>query len=240
MFKNKLVLITGGSSGIGKATAIMFAKNSANIIITYKKNKKGADETINEIKNLGKTAFAVKVDLTNEKQIKKFINIVIKKFGKIDILVNNAGIYLNGDEWNKSSNIWLRSIEQNLISTMNISKHVIEIFLKQKNGVMINISSRLGLYGAHDAISYSVAKAGIINITQSYAKLLFPFGRVNSVCPWVVNSGYWLNASKKEIKDMLKIMPKHKLIEPEKIAKKIVFLASDKANNITGQNFIIK
>lgn len=240
MFKNKVVLITGGSSGIGKATALMFAKNNADIVITYKNNKKGADETINEIKKLGKTAIAVKVDLINEKQIKKVVNIIIKKFGKIDILVNNVGVYVKGDEWNKSSNVWIKSLEQNLISMMNISKYVVKFFLKQKNGIMINISSRLGLDGVYDAISYSASKAGVINITQSYAKLLSPFGRANSICPWAVNSGYWLTAPKYELANMLKIMPNHKLIEPEKIAEKIVFLVSDRAKNITGQNFIVE
>ncbi len=239
MFQNKIVLITGGSSGIGKTTALMFAQYGANVIIIYKNNKKGADQTLNEIKKFGKTATAIKVDLTNDKQIKNVINIIIKKFGKIDILINNAGTYINGDEWNKSSKIWLKSFEQNLLSMMNISKYVVEIFLKQKNGIMINISSRLGLDGAYDAIAYSAAKAGVINITQSYAKLLSKFGRANSICPGPVNAGYWLTAPKQELKKMLTIIPKHKLIEPQKIAEKIIFLASDKSKNINGQNFII-
>jgi NAD(P)-dependent dehydrogenase (short-subunit alcohol dehydrogenase family) len=122
---------------------------------------------------------------------------------------------------------------------MNISKYVIEIFQRQKSGVMVNVASRHGLNGQYDSISYAAAKAGVINITQAYAKLLSPFGRVNSVSPSATNAGYWLTAPKKEIEETLADRPNHKFVEPETIAKKIVFLASDEAREINGQNFQI-
>lgn len=241
MFKNKIALITGGSSGIGKTTAIMFAKNHADIVITYKSNKKGAGETIKEIQKLGQNAIAIKADLSNEKNAKNVVKLTMKKFGKIDILVNNAGGSFDGDEWSGNSKTWQKTFELNLLSMMSLSKYVIKIFQKQKSGIMINISSRFGLNGQYDVISYSAAKAGVINITQAYAKLLSLFGgRANSICPSAVNAGYWLKASKEELEETLKTMPSHKLIEPEKIAEKIIFLASSDAKNINGKNFSIK
>jgi 3-oxoacyl-[acyl-carrier protein] reductase len=239
MFTNKTILITGGSSGIGEKSALMFAQNGADVAITYKSNKDGAKEVVDKIKKMGRRAIAIKADLIKEKQAKKVVEKIIEKFGKIDVLVNNAGRYVNGDEWNGASDVWLKSLQQNLVSMMNISKYVIEVFQKQKSGVMVNIASRHGLDGQYDAISYSAAKAGVINITQAYARLLIPFGRVNSISPSATNVGYWLTAPKEELKELLENKPSHRLVEPETIAKKIIFLASEEARGITGQNFSI-
>lgn len=240
MFKNKIILITGGSSGIGKATAIMFAKNAANIVITYKDNKKGAEDTVKQIHKLGQKAIAIKANLTKEKEAKKIIDLAIKKFSKIDVLVNNVGGSFDDDYWSGNSKTWKKTFDLNLFSMMNVSKYAIKFFQKQQNGIIINISSRFGLNGQYDAISYSAAKAGVINITQSYTKLLSPYGRANSICPSAVNAGYWLRAPKDELVETLKTMPNHKLIEPITIAQKIIFLASDEAKDINGQNFSIE
>lgn len=227
---NKTVLITGGSSGIGKATALLFAKNGADIVITYKENKEGADEVIRKINEMGGKALAVQANLINENEAKIVVEKTIQLFGKIDVLVNNAGRYIEGDEWNSTPEVWLKSLQQNLVTAMNISKFVIEIFQKQNRGVMVNIASRYSTDGQFDSLSYAAAKAGIANITQAYAKLLAPYGRANAISPSAVRSGYWLKAPKAE----LEAQPK--LIEPEKIAEKILFLASEDSKDINGQN----
>ncbi len=237
MFKDKAILITGGSSGIGKITAFMFAKEGAKVAITYKSNKEGADEVVNEIKKSGGKAIHVKADLINDAEAKNVVDVVIKEFGKIDVLVNNAGRYIEGDEWSGASEVWLKSLEQNLVSMMSVSKYVAELFIKQKSGVIISISSRHGINGHPDAFAYSAAKAGVINITQSYAELLHPFGRANSVSPWETDAGYWLTAPKEERQAALEKRPNHKLVDPKTVAQKIVFLASDEAKDINGQNF---
>jgi len=229
----KTILITGGSSGIGKATALLFAKNGADVAFTYKSNKVGADEVVKEIERLGQKALAVQADLINESEAKNVVEETIKVFGKIDVLVNNAGRYIDGDEWNGPSDIWVKSLQQNLVSVMNVSKYVIEVFQKQKNGVMVNIASRYSTDGQYESLSYGASKAGVVNITQAYAKLLTPFGRANAISPSAVKSGYWLKAPKEEVE------AQGKLIEPEKVAEKVFFLASDEAKDINGQNFQI-
>ena len=239
MFKNKTVLITGGSSGIGEATALLFAKKGADVVITYKSNMDGAKKVIDAIAKLGRKSLAIQADLINETETKKVVAEVVKKFGQIDILVNNAGRYVDGDEWNGTSDIWVKSLQQNLVSMMNISKFVIEKFLKQKSGVMVNVASRHGMSGIPDGLAYAASKAGVINITQAYSKLLAPFGRANSVSPWAANAGYFLQASKEEIAETVATMKNHKLVEPKTVAEKIVFLASDEAKDINGQNFPI-
>jgi len=239
--QNKIVLITGGSSGIGMATAILFAEKGADAAITYKNNKEGADEVVAQIIKLGRKALAIKADLTEDKNAKEVVEKVIDNFGQLDVLVNNAGRYIDGDEWNLESEIWIESLKQNLVSAMSVSKYATEFFQKQGSGIIVNVASKHGVSGLADAISYGASKAGIINITQAYSKLLSSFGgRANSVSPSTVNTGYWLTAPKEELEEMLSKRPNHKLIEPKEVAEKIVFLASDEAKDINGQNFIIE
>ena len=239
MFKDKVILITGGSSGIGKATALMFAKNEATVAIVYRENKTGADGVVNEIGRLGQKSIAIQANLINENEAKNVIEVTLKEFGKIDVLVNNAGKYIIGDEWGGTSEVWTRSLQSNLISMMNVSKYAVQLFQKQKNGNMVNVASRHGIHGYPDAMAYSAAKAGVINITQIYAGLLAPFGRANSVSPWATKAGYWLTAPKEEVEETILNAPGHKLVEPETIAERILYLASDEAKDITGQNFAI-
>lgn len=239
MFKNKVVIVTGASSGIGAETALAFAKEGANLVITYKENKIGAEEVASKIIESGGGAITIQADLINEEDAKNVIEKTKQEFGKIDVLVNNAGRYIDGDEWNGTAEIWTRSLQQNLVSVINVSKYAVEIFQEQKSGVIVNISSRYSAQGQFDAISYAAAKAGVVNITQAYAKLLAPFGRANAVSPSAVNTGYWLTAPKEELESTLKDVPLGKLIETKDVAEMVLFLASDKAKNITGQNIFV-
>jgi 3-oxoacyl-[acyl-carrier protein] reductase len=236
-FKNKVVIITGASKGIGKAIALSFANEGAKIIINYHTSKKEANATVNEINQISQ-AIAIKCDVSNEIRVKKMFDSIIKKFGRVDILVNNAGAYIDGDEWNGSSKIWENTIKQNLISIMNTSKYASQIFQKQKNGIIINIASRFSISGQFDALAYAASKAGMISVTQAYAKLLTPFGRVNAISPWAVNAGYWLRAPKEELKETISKMPGKKLIEPKEIAQIAIYLASKKSSKVNGKNII--
>lgn len=105
--------------------------------------------------------------------------------------------------------------------------------------MIVNVASRFSFSGQFDALAYSAAKAGVVNITQSYAKLLAPFGRANAVSPGAVNTGYWLTAPKNELKETLSSIPLKKLLETEDVAKAILFLASDDARMITGHNLVV-
>ncbi|EKD58904.1 MAG: 3-oxoacyl-[acyl-carrier-protein] reductase [uncultured bacterium] len=239
MFEDKVVIITGASSGIGAETALAFAKEGANVVITYKENQSGAEEISYKLTAMGCKMMAIQADLIDELESKNVIEMTKKKFGKIDILVNNAGRYIDGDEWDGTAEIWTKSLEQNLVSVMNMSKYAAKLFQEQKSGVIVNISSRLSAQGTYDSLSYSAAKAGVANITQSYAKLLAPFGRVNAVSPGAVKAGYWLTAPKDELEEVLKNVPLGKLVESRDIAEMVLFLASEKAKSITGQNIFV-
>jgi 3-oxoacyl-[acyl-carrier protein] reductase len=232
-FKNKVVLITGSSRGIGRATAIMFSKEGAKVVVNYSKSEKEAKEVLNEVKKYS-DGIIIKCDVSNEKQVEKMFKKIINKFGKLDVLVNNAGVYIDGDEWNGEAKIWEETLRKDLISVMICSKFAAQIFLKQKYGVIVNISSRYSISGRFDSLAYAAAKAAIVNITQGYASLLNKFGgKANAISPGAVKSGYWLRAPKEELE------AQGKLIEPEEIAKEVLFLASDNAKEINGKNILI-
>lgn len=239
-FKNKIILITGASSGIGAATAVLFAKQGADVAITYKDNKKGADDVVAQIESLGRKAIAIQADLTEDTNAKRVVEETVKMFDKIDVLVNNAGRYVEGDEWNGSSEIWLQSLRQNLVSVMSMSKYVAKVFQKQQSGVIVNIASSYAENGLPDAPSYTASKAAVVNITQAYAKLLAPWGRANSVSPAETRSGYWLSAPKEELEAVIAHKANHCLVEPHEVAEKIVFLCSDEAAEMNGENVLVE
>ena len=236
--KNKIALVTGSSRGIGKAIALMLSKEGAKVIVNYSKSEKEANEVLKEIKK-NSDGIAIKCDVSDEKAAKEMIDKILKKFGRIDILVNNVGKYIEGDEWDGPSKVWEETLKYNLIPAMNVSKYVIKIFQKQKSGIIVNIASRMSVSGKFDAIAYSAAKAGIVSITQSYAKLLSPFGRANAISPGAVKAGYWLRAPKEELEQTIASLPKKRLIEPEEIASKVLFLVSDESKEINGQNILM-
>lgn len=236
-FKEKVVLVTWASKGIGKATALEFAKQWAIVIINYSKSKQPAQDVLDQIQNISQGSI-IKCDVSDETQVKSMIQEIVKLYGRIDVLVNNVWLYIDGDEWNGTSDVWEKTLKNNLISSMNTSKYATEIFQKQKSGVIVNIASRYALSWRPDTIAYAAAKAGIINITQAYARLLSPFWRANSVSPWATNAWYRLTAPQEELDANIAHTAHKRLIEPEEIAKTILFLASDAAIMINGQNIL--
>jgi len=135
--RNKVVLITGGSSGIGEATALRFAQEGSRVVISYKENKSGADSVASKLKHFGANELVIQADLTKDLDAKRLVEQTMDHFRKIDILVNNAGRYINGDEWNGSYKIWEESLRQNLLSTLCVSKYIVEIMQEQKSGVIV-------------------------------------------------------------------------------------------------------
>lgn len=235
----KVVLITGGSSGIGAETAKLFAEDGYSVAISYNTNKEGANKVVAEITENGGTAISFQAELSTEESAKQLVEFVHKEFGRIDVLVNNAGRYIDGDEWDGTVDTWMQTLAQNLVSVMNVSKYCIPIFEKQQSGVMVNVGSRLGLSGSHEELAYGASKAGVVNITQGYAKLLAPYGRANSVSPGAVNTGYWLTAPKDELEETLAHKPLKKLIEPKEVAHAVLYLGTDRSASTTGQNLVI-
>src|SRR3989344_9141673 len=238
-FNKKRVLITGGSSGIGAATAIRLAHEGAMVFISYRKNEHGAQNVLNRVSTGGGVAFSVRCDLADPASIESMLAQTEAELGGIDILINNAGNYIAGDEWNGLPEVWARTLQENLVGTMCVSKKVAEMFIKQQSGVIVSIASRLGVLGNYEELAYGASKAGVINITQAYARLLAPFGRANSISPGAVKTGHWATAPQEELEKLLTDNPLDRLVEVDEVVESIVFLASDNSRMITGQNIVL-
>ncbi|MEK6833738.1 MAG: glucose 1-dehydrogenase [Nanoarchaeota archaeon] len=237
--KNKIVLVTGSSRGIGKAIALLFAKEGAKVIVNYSKSEKEANEVLNEIKKTS-DGIAIKCDVSKEEEVKKMISEIIKKFGRLDILINNAGIVFDIPLFEKTVEQWNKTLGVNLIGTFLCSKYAVPYIKKQKSGVIINIASTNGIDSlSPESADYDASKAGVISLTKNLASELAPNIRVNCVAPGWVNTDINKNLPKDYmIKETEKILLK-RFGMPEEIGKAVLFLASDDASFITGTTLIV-
>ncbi len=235
---NKVVVITGGSRGIGAAAAVLFAKAGADVVITYTKNAKAANAIIDQVKNEWRDGIAIKADVANSASAKKVIQQTMKKFGRIDILVNNAGIWTYGKIGTMSEKVWKETMQVNLDGMFYMTNAIVPQMKKQRSGKIINISSTAGQRGEAEHSHYAASKGGMISFTKAIATELGPFNiNVNSVAPgWVdtdLNNSVFSDKKYKE-QERRKI-PIQRIPTPDDIAGPILFLASDLARHITGE-----
>ena len=236
-FKDKVVLVTGSSRGIGKATAIEFAKQGAKVIINCNKSKKEAENTLNEINAIGNEAMLVVGDVSKEIDVKKMIKETTDKFGQIDILVNNAGIVFDIEFSKRTIEQWNTTIGVNLTGTYLMSKAVLPFM---KKGKIINISSTNGIDSqSPDSIGYDASKAGVIAFTKALAEELAPNILVNCIAPGWVNTKMNKDLPKAYVKSETTKTWLKRFAKPSEIAKPILFLASDDASFITGETLIV-
>ncbi len=230
---NRIILITGASSGIGEKTALKFAKNKDIVIIHYNSNQEKAHKLQETINNQYKVeSMLIKADLTKEFEIKNMIDAIIAKYKKIDIVVNNAGIAIDSTLEDKSVEDFKKVIDINLIGSFLVSKYAANYINK---GSIINISSTNGDNSYYEySIDYDASKAGINILTKDLAIALGPNIRVNAIAPGWVNTNMNNNLSKEFIKQELKKIIVNRFAEPEEIANIVYFLASEEASYING------
>ncbi|MHB1049859.1 MAG: SDR family NAD(P)-dependent oxidoreductase [Bacteroidota bacterium] len=235
---NKIAIITGGSRGIGAATALMLAQAGAHIVITYTKNEKAAKYISQKIRNIGKECIAIKADISKEKNAKMIVEKTLGKFGRIDILVNNAGIWTYGLIGEMSEKVWNETMAVNLNGMFFITNAVVPVMKKQMEGKIVNISSTAGQRGEAEHSHYAASKGGMISFTKAIATELGPFNiNVNSVAPgWVdtdLNNEVFADKNYKE--QERKKIPLQRIPTPEDIAGPVLFLVSDLSRHITGE-----
>ncbi len=235
---SQVALITGGSRGIGAATATMLAKAGADVAIVYRKDYQSAVKVIRSIEQNGRSGFALRGNIVNYTDCRNIANKVIKKIGRIDILVNNAGVWEYGEIGKMTEKDWKKTIDINLTGTFNMCNVIVPIMKRQKYGRIINISSTAGQRGEAFHSHYAASKGGIIAFTKSLGPELIKDGIwVNCVAPgWVdtdmVAAEIKNPSTKKEIS---RSIPRGKVGKPEEIAGPIVFLASSLAVHIVGE-----
>lgn len=231
----KVAIITGSSRGIGRATALLFAKEGARIVVNYSKSEKEADVVVNEIEKLGSDAIVVKCDVSKEEHVKQLMEKTVKKFGKIDILVNNAGIVFDIPFEEKTVEQWKRTLEVNLIGVFLCSKYAARYMKKQKGGRIVNVSSTNAIDSFNpESMDYDASKAGVSIITKSLAKELAPEVYVNAVAPGWVDTEMNKGLPKDYVEQETEKIYMKRFAQPKEIAKAILFLASDDASYVTG------
>ncbi|MCD6477919.1 MAG: 3-oxoacyl-ACP reductase FabG [Candidatus Aenigmarchaeota archaeon] len=238
--RNKVAIITGSGRGIGKAIAIEFAREGCVVVVNYLHSEEEAMKTVEEIKQIGSDAFPIKADVSKINDVKMMIEKTLEKFGRVDILVNNAGVITRpGDYKNMSEEDFNKTIDVNLKGVYNCIKAVIPAMKKQGNGRIINIASVFGMLGAAPVAAYCAAKAGVINLTKSFAKELAPEILVNCVAPGTIDTEMTRAGGEELIKWISENTPLKRIGNPQEIGKAVLFLASDDSSFITGHTLVV-
>jgi NAD(P)-dependent dehydrogenase (short-subunit alcohol dehydrogenase family) len=238
--EGKTALITGGTSGIGKATALLFAEEGANVAITGRNSERG-DAVADQIRAAGRGALFLRADVRSSEDCRRAVEATVADFGGLDVLVNNAGVYYAGDAVSCTEEEWDEQVDSSLKGTFLMSKFALPHMIERGSGSIVNMSSGWGLDGGEKAVAYCAAKGGMVVMTKAMAIDHGPQGiRVNAVCPGdTVTPMEEADAERQgmewsEYVEWASDRPLGRMGEPEEIARTVLFLASEESSFITG------
>jgi len=238
----KVAIITGAGSGIGRATAILMAKEGAKVLVVDV-NDKGGQETVDAIRHDGGQAFFSRADVSKPADCEKMVKTALREYGKLDILFNNAGVVHVGTITETSEEDWDRVLDINLKGVFLASKYAIPEMLRTGGGAIVNTGSIYGNLGAGSYSAYCASKGGVINLTRALAMEYAEKNiRVNCVCPGSVMTAMLQQEidilapdnPEEQKRRFAQMQPIHRIASPEEIAKVVLFLSSDDASNMTG------
>ena len=234
--EDKVSIITGGVSGIGAATARLFAKEGAKLVLVDFNEEKGTT-FVKELESEGYEVVFVKADVTSEADVKNIYDSTLSTFGKVNILFNNAGIGDTKPTEELSYAEWRKTVEVDLDGVFLVAQGAIKEFLKSGGGIIVNTASMYGWVGAPGSAAYNAAKAGVVNLTRSlgleYAERNI---RVNALCPGFIETPI-LGETDREF--LTNATPMKRLGKPEEMAQAVLFMASDDSSFMTGNSLIV-
>lgn len=240
---NKVAIVTGGSSGIGRAISLLFAREGAKVMIA---DINSAEDSLATIRNAGGQAEFIKTDVSDSSQVRRLVSETLRMLGTVDVVCNNAGIELLKLLTETGEDEWDRVIDINLKGPFLVSKYVLPHMMSKKDGVIVNIASQLGVVGAERFSAYCASKGGLILLTKAMALECAKYGvRVNCVCPGAIETPMLdreVNLEKRPDEARIRFVSKHpvgRLGSPEEVANAVLFLASDKASFITGEALLV-
>ena len=232
---NKLALVTGGAQGIGKTIGEELTKAGAHVVLGDV-NLEGAQVTAEAINNNGGSASAIKIDVSNATEVQQVFDFIMKDKNPVDIVVNNAGITRDGLMLRMKEIDWDLVLDINLKGSFLCSQQAAKQMMKQKSGVIVNISSIVGVMGNFGQANYSASKAGVIGLTKTLAREVASRGiRVNAVAPGFIDTEMTRNLDETIRQKLIEQIPLSRLGLPEDVARCVSFLVSDKSSYITGQ-----
>ncbi|MCP4748489.1 MAG: 3-oxoacyl-[acyl-carrier-protein] reductase [Desulfobacteraceae bacterium] len=235
-FKDKRIIITGGTRGIGRATALAFAEKGANVAVTYASDSRSAEQMEKALADSGQDAMVVQSDITGKDEAAHLVSMVVQRWGGVDIMVNNAGIHRDKLLMFLTEKDWDDVIGVNLRATFLLCQAVLKPMISQRWGRIINIVSPSGIKGRAGQANYSASKGGIISLTKSLAKEVAKIGiTVNCVSPGVIQTSMTGKLDAHVLDDLKKQIPAARFGKSGEVAHAIVFCASPQASYITGQ-----
>ncbi|MCJ7704569.1 MAG: 3-oxoacyl-[acyl-carrier-protein] reductase [Desulfobacterales bacterium] len=231
----KVALVTGAAQGIGKAIALLLARNGADVVVSDI-NLEKAQETTNEIEGMGRRSFAIKVNVADLKDVEQMVKAIVEQFGRIDILVNNAGITRDRLILRMTEEDWDAVLDVNLKGTFNCTKAAIRYMSKQKSGKIVSIASVSGEMGNPGQANYAASKAGVIGFTKTIAREFAGRGiNVNAIAPGYIQTPMTDAVPEKAKEELKRMIPMERLGKPEDVAQAVLFLVSENSSYITGQ-----
>lgn len=236
--EGKKAIVTGGGRGIGRAVALAYAGEGADVLVNYQSNDAAANEVVQEVTRLGRNGVAVKADVSKYQDCQQMVETAAKELGGVDILVNNAGMSKPSMLLKMTEEDWDRIIDIHLKGAFNCTQAAARKMKEQKSGKIINVISTAGIYGTIGQINYSSAKAGIIGFTKSAARELGRYNiNVNVICPGITATEMTGKLrSDEKLKEIYQSrIALGRFAEPEEVAPAFVFLASTEADYVTAQ-----
>ena len=237
---DKVAVVTGGGTGMGRATCLLFAQEGAKVLVNYAHSQHEAEAVASEINASGGTALAYQADVTSQAQAKQMMDAVASRWGRLDVLVNNAGwsTRVPHDRLDDlTDEIWDRTLNTNLRGPFYCVRAAVPLLRRQTGASIVNIASVAAFHASGSSMAYAAAKAGLVTLTRSLARVLAPDIRVNVLCPGFVKTRFagWPEEAFEKARE---VTPLRRLATVEDVAKGVLFLAAD-AEALTGEAIVI-
>lgn len=240
LLEDRVIIVTGGSRGIGRAIVEELSRQGAKVTFTYAQRGDAADGLVEQVKQLGSESVAFQADVRDFKRAQWVVAQTLDQFGRLDGLVNNAGIVRDKALMLMEPSDWQEVIDTNLTGVFNCCRAAIVTFMKQRSGRIVNITSIAGLAGLARQVNYSASKAGVIGLTKALAKEAAPYGvTVNAIAPGYIETDMTSAIDEKRRAELLKQIPLGRFGEASDIGKFVAILLSDAASYMTGQVLVV-